>query len=133
MPGAHRTERVGDLIRAEVVEIIRRRVKDPRVGTVTVTAVEVSADLRHAKVFVSLLPTGQGAEAPAVDLDRTLAALDRASGFIRGELGRHLRMRVTPALSFHPDGTLDQAERIQQLLDQTRPGTETRPETRTGP
>lgn len=127
MPSAHRTERVGDLIRAEVVEIIRRRVKDPRVGTVTVTAVEVSADLRHAKVFVSLLPTGHVSEAATADLDRTLAALARASRFIRGELGRRLRMRVTPALSFHPDGTLNQAERIQRLLDQTRP------ETRTGP
>ncbi len=110
MLGPNRIGRVGDLIRAEVVEILRRRVKDPRVAEVTVTAVAVSADLRHAKVFVSLLQDAQ--------MTRALAGLNRAAGFIRGELGRRLRMRLIPELSFHPDATIERAERIQFLLDQ---------------
>lgn len=123
MLGPNRAGRVGDLIRAEVVEILQRRVKDPRVAQVTVTVVDVSADLRHAKVFVSLLSTVVSAPAaPDAPQDpamtRALAGLDRAAGFIRGELGRRLKMRLVPELSFHPDATLDRAERIQSLIDQ---------------
>lgn len=121
MPGPHRLERVGQLIRAELVDILRRRVRDPRVGAVTVTAVDVSEDLRHARIFVSLLPTSGPTDAGAA-IETTISGLNRASRFIRGELGRRLRMRVVPELNFRHDETLEQAEQIARLLDQTRTG-----------
>jgi ribosome-binding factor A len=105
-----RTDRVGDLMRVEIADLLLRKVKDPRIGFVTVTGVRVSADLRHAVVFVSLL--GEG---PVVA--DTLRALDRAGGFIRGELGRRLRMKYTPELVFKHDATPTQAARIEAVLD----------------
>jgi len=104
-----RAERVGDLIREELSELFLRAVKDPRVGMVTITGVTVSADLRSARVYV-VSRAGEGAE------DQTLAGLRAASGFLRGELGRRLRLRVIPELTFVGDPSLDRAMRIATLL-----------------
>src|SRR5207253_6736651 len=114
MTGHKRTDRVGDQIRMEIADILMRRVKDPRVGFVTVTAVEVTADLRQAWVYVTVLQQGpQEAE--------TLAVLARAEGFIRSELGRRLTLRNIPALTFVKDTSLDRVKRVMTLLDQVQP------------
>src|SRR6266571_2959942 len=105
MTGHKRTDRVGDQIRMEIADILTRRVKDPRVGFVTVTAVDVTADLKQARVFVTVLQQGaQEAE--------TLDALSRAEGFIRGELGRRLKLRYVPVLTFVKDTSVDRVTRI---------------------
>jgi ribosome-binding factor A len=108
--GFRRTDRVGDLMRGEIADVLLRRVKDPRIGFVTVTGVKVSPDLRHATVFVSLLDEGAVAE--------TLAALERASGFVRAELGRRMRLKYTPELSFKHDATPSRAAHLEAVLDE---------------
>jgi ribosome-binding factor A len=114
MTGFKRADRVGDQIRMEIADILMRRVKDPRVGFVTVTAVDVTADLKQAWVYVTVLQQGaQEAE--------TLDALSRAEGFIRGELGRRLKLRYVPALKFVKDTSVDRVERVMNLLDQVNP------------
>lgn len=106
-----RTDRVGDLMRGEIADLLLRRVKDPRIGFVTVTGVKVSPDLRHAAVFVSLLDEGARAA-------ETLDALDRAAGFIRAELGQRMRMKYTPELLFKRDDTPRRAGRIEAMLEE---------------
>ncbi|MBI3994782.1 MAG: 30S ribosome-binding factor RbfA [Nitrospirae bacterium] len=106
-----RSERVGDQIRMEIAEILMTKVKDPRIGFVTVTAVEVSDDLRNAKVFVSVL----GPDAP-----RSFEGLDAARSFIRSELGRRLKLRFVPELSFHEDRTAEEAEKLFKLMDEIK-------------
>jgi ribosome-binding factor A len=114
MTGFKRTERVSDQIRMEIADILMRRVKDPRVGFVTVTAVDVTVDLKQAWVYVTVLQQGaQEAE--------TLEALSRAEGFIRGELGRRLKLRYVPVLTFVKDTSVDRVTRIMNLLDQVNP------------
>jgi ribosome-binding factor A len=114
MTGFKRTERVSDQIRMEIADILMRRVKDPRVGFVTVTAVDVTVDLKQAWVYVTVLQRGaQEAE--------TLEALSRAEGFIRGELGRRLKLRYVPVLTFVKDTSVDRVTRIMNLLDQVNP------------
>jgi len=114
MTGHKRTDRVGDQIRMEIADILTRRVKDPRVGFVTVTAVDVTADLRQASVYVTVLQQGpQEAE--------TLAVLARAEGFIRSELGRRLKLRYVPELTFVKDTSLDRVKRVMTLLDEVQP------------
>ncbi len=109
--GFRRTDRVGDLMRGEIADVLLRRVKDPRIGFVTVTGVKVSPDLRHATVFVSLLDEGPAAA-------ETLAALERASGFVRAELGQRMRLKYTPELSFKQDMTPSRAARLESVLDE---------------
>lgn len=107
--GFRRTDRVGDLMRGEIADVLLRRVKDPRIGFVTVTGVKVSPDLRHATVFVSLLDEGTAAA-------ETLAALARASGFVRVELGRRMRLKNTPELFFRHDTTPSRAAHLEAVL-----------------
>jgi len=114
MVGFKRTERVSDQIRMEIADILMRRVKDPRVGFVTVTAVDVTADLKQAWVYVTVLQQG------AQEVE-TLGALSRAEGFIRGELGRRLTLRYVPALKFVKDTSIDRVTRVLNLLDEVRP------------
>lgn len=114
MMGFKRTDRVSDQIRMEIADILMRKVKDPRVGFVTVTAVDVAADLKQAWVYVTVLQ--QGAQETA-----TLEALSRAEGFIRGELGRRLKLRYVPALTFAKDTSVDRVTRVMSLLDQVNP------------
>jgi ribosome-binding factor A len=109
-----RAERVGDQIRMEIADILTRRVKDPRVGFVTVTAVDVTADLKQAWVYVTVLQQG-GQETETMD------ALTRAEGFIKGELGRRLKLRYVPELTFVKDTSIDRVNRVLNLLDEVRP------------
>ncbi len=111
MLGYKRTDRVGDQIRMEIADILGRRIKDPRLGFVTITAVDVTADLRQAWVYVTVLQEGeQGAEA--------MTTLARATGFIRGELGRRLKLRYVPELTFVRDTSVDRVQRVMTLLDE---------------
>jgi len=114
-----RNQRVADLIRHELARILREQVRDPHVGFVTVTGVELSPDLRHAKVFVSILDSDQ---------ERTLSALHRATPYIRGALGRGARLRFTPALNFIADRTAATGARVEELLRNNAPTDPTPPE-----
>ncbi len=110
MPG-RRPERLAEQIREEVSLIIAGEVEDPRVGFATVTDVKLSADLRHAKVYVSVI----GSEN---EVKGSLVALRHASGFIRHQLGAVLRMRHTPELHFAHDDVEVRAARIEELLSE---------------
>lgn len=105
-----RADRVGDLIRTEIADILLRKIKDPRVGFATMTRVEVSDDLKHAKVFFSVL----GGEK---EKKETLRGLRSAVSFIRGELGRRLKLRYTPEIVFIFDESI---ERGAKMLDTLR-------------
>ena len=105
-----RLERVNEQMKMEVSRIIQEELKDPRVGFVTVMRAEVSADLQHARVFVSCLGT------PA-EQTRTMAALTSARGFVRKLIGERIRMRYTPEIIFHLDQSLDVQFRMQETLD----------------
>jgi ribosome-binding factor A len=109
-----RTERVGDLIQQEIADILMRKVKDPRIGFVTVTSVQITADLRNAKVFVSVM--GEPAQKK-----ETLKGLNSAAKFIRGELGHRLQMKFTPELLFREDTTSEKATQVLALLDAIQP------------
>ena len=103
-----RSHRVAEQILRELSEVIRDEVKDPRLGPVTVTQVDLSPDLRHAKVYVSFLT--------AEDSDERLAILRGAGGFLRRELGRRLVMKRLPELRFFYDESFDRAERLERLI-----------------
>lgn len=109
-----RTERIGDLLRAELSELILREMRDPRVELTTISRVEVSADLGQAEVHVSVLgPEERRLEA--------VKALEGAQGFLRRELARRVSLRATPLLRFHLDRGAEHSQRISELLDKIRP------------
>ena len=109
---AHRIERVNNLIRHELCELLQRQVKDPRLGNfVIVTEVSTSSDLRHAKIFVSQMGSEQQKQ-------ETLNALAAASGFFRNELSRRLRLRRIPELSFQWDDSIERGAHLLELIDQ---------------
>ena len=113
MPGA-RMRRVNEAVREVLSSELAQGLKDPRIGFVTVTAVETSPDLRAARVFVSVLGTKEEREA-------ALAGLTSSRGFLQGRIGDELRMKRTPALSFHYDDTFERADRISRLIDEVAP------------
>lgn len=104
-----RSTRVADQIRMEVADILMRKTKDPRVGVVTVTDVELTSDLRVARIFVTTGPD-EKQEAGA------FAGLAKAAGFIRAELGRRVNLRYTPELIFQKDTTGPRGDRILSIL-----------------
>src|SRR5215216_5404645 len=108
---SQRTERIDELLRQEIGAILSREVSDPRVGFATITKVETTPDLRHAKVWVSVI--GQQKERAA-----TISALSRAMPFVRRELGRTLRLKRIPDLHVELDDTAERGTRVLQLLDE---------------
>ncbi|HUU55486.1 MAG TPA: 30S ribosome-binding factor RbfA [Armatimonadota bacterium] len=110
---SQRMERVQKLLRSEISSVLQRRLKDPRVGMVTVTEVEASPNLRHARVFVSLVK-------PEESESEALAGLKSAAGFIRRELMQVLHLRPMPVLEFEIDTALARGARTLDLLDQIR-------------
>jgi ribosome-binding factor A len=102
--------RVDEAVRAVIGEAIARDLKDPRVGFVTVTSVDTSSDLRHARVYVSVL--GSAPERAA-----SLAGLRSAHGFLQRRVAAELRLKHTPTLEFRYDDTTDRAMRISELLE----------------
>ena len=106
-----RSQRVVEQIRRELAELIRLEVKDPRVGFITLTDVEITPDYAHAKVFFTNM-TGEG------DVPEILQGLRRASGFLRRELGRRIRIHTIPELHFHYDRSVEEGSRLSQLIDE---------------
>ncbi|WP_128894199.1 30S ribosome-binding factor RbfA [Longirhabdus pacifica] len=104
-----RSNRVGEQLKKELSEILRSEIKDPRVGFVTVTGVDVTNDLSLAKVYLSVLGNEQ-------EQQQTLEALQQAMGFIRREVGKRIRLRHTPEISFKIDASIDYGSRIEHLL-----------------
>jgi ribosome-binding factor A len=105
-----RTQRIAGQVQRTLATLLRRNVKDPRVGNVTVTAVEVANDLSFARVHVLPFASTQ----PGEDL---LAGLRSASGYLRGELARELKLRHMPRLEFQLDEVLERAHRLSSLID----------------
>ncbi|ANQ85269.1 30S ribosome-binding factor RbfA [Azoarcus olearius] len=105
-----RSQRVVEQIRRELAELIRLEVKDPRVGFITLTDVEISPDYAHAKVFFTSM-TGEES------VPEILQGLRRASGFLRRELGRRVRIHTTPELHFHYDRSVEEGSRLSRLID----------------
>ncbi|MFC4023109.1 30S ribosome-binding factor RbfA [Oceanobacillus longus] len=104
-----RANRVAEQMKKELTDILARKIKDPRVGFVTVTDVEVTGDLQQAKVFISVL----GDEKKKQD---TLLGLAKAKGFIRSEIGSRIRLRKTPELTFEFDEAFEYGNRIETIL-----------------
>lgn len=105
-----RSQRVVEQIRRELAELIRLEVKDPRVGFITLTDVEITPDYAHAKVFFTSM-TGEA------DVPEILQGLRRASGFLRRELGRRIRIHTIPELHFHYDRSVEEGSRLSRLID----------------
>lgn len=109
-----RTERVGDLLRSELADLLRREIRDPRVGLASISSVEVARDFSHAKVRVSVL----GTEAERL---AAVAALDGAKGFLRRELSRRVSLRTTPELHFELDRGAERSQQMATILEGLRP------------
>ncbi len=111
MPHSYRREKLGELIAIELSDLLRTRVKDPRVGFASVTHVEVSNDLRYAKIFVSVM----GSE----DEQReTMQGLKKATGFLRHELATRIVLRYMPEIIFKLDTSIEEGTRILALINQ---------------
>ena len=114
---SRRTDRVGEAIQELVAGLLVREIKDPRIGLVTITAVRVSPDLRHARVYFSSLGDDE-------QRTRSLRGLRSAAGFIRGQIARQLNLRVAPDVVFEFDPSLEEAERLSRLLKESPPSDE---------
>ncbi len=111
MPGS-RMRRVNEAVREVLSGHITEDLKDPRIGFVTVTGVETSPDLRHARVYVSVLGSDE-------EKDAALEGLRSSAGFLQSKVAQELRMKHTPTLAFHYDESVDRGMRITKLLDNT--------------
>jgi len=108
---AHRIERINNLIRRELSELIQHELRDPRLDSfVAVTEVNTSTDLRHAKIYVSCI-SGKHEE------QKILGVLDSASGFLRTELARKIRLRRIPELNFQWDDSIEHGDRILRMIE----------------
>lgn len=105
-----RNSRIGEQMKKELSQIIQFELKDPRVGFVTVTGIEVTGDLQLAKVFVSVM----GNDEQKRD---TVAALEKAKGFLRSELGKRVQLRHIPDLQFKMDESIEYGNKIESLLN----------------
>lgn len=103
-----RSERVGDLLKEEIALIIMRKIKDPRIGFVTVTDVKVTEDLKLARVYVSVLDRE--------NTERSIEILNSARGFVHSELNKNIKMKFIPHIEFYHDGSGEYGERIDALL-----------------
>jgi ribosome-binding factor A len=108
-----RVARLNEQLRRELTQLLHFEVKDPRIGIITITDVEVTPDLYHAKVFWSTQGTPE-------ERDQALQGLRAAAGYLRGEIGRRMHIRRTPELHFTFDSTLEHAMHIERLLQEAR-------------
>lgn len=115
---SQRTERVDELLRQEIGTILGREAKDPRIGFATITEVETTPDLRHARVWVSVIGSAE-------ERERTLVALQHAMHFVRRELGPRLRLKRIPELHVRLDDSMERGTRVLHLLDELERGHET--------
>lgn len=106
-----RPRRIGEQMQRELALLIQQELKDPRLGMVTVSAVEVTRDLAHAKVYITVFD-------PQHDVEQSLAILRKAAGFLRHELGRRVVMRSLPELHFVYDTSVEQGAKLSALIDE---------------
>jgi len=111
---ARRADRVADSVRAEVADLILRELKDPRIGMVTITEVDMTDDLKHARIYFSVVGDEEARK-------KSLLGLQSAAGFLRREVGRRLKLRYAPELIFRLDSVPERAQRLAALLQSTRP------------
>jgi ribosome-binding factor A len=104
-----RAQKLGDLIQRELSELLQREVRDPRVGMITITSVDVSPDISHAKVFFTLLDKDHVPEATQ--------GLRRAAGFLRSQLAKRIKLYTTPELRFEYDESVERGDRLSRLID----------------
>lgn len=107
-----RTQRVGDQIQRELAMLIPREVKDPRLGFITVTGVDVARDIGHAKVFITIMGDND-----AEKIQQNLAVLNDAAGYLRSLLGKVMKLRSVPQLHFHYDSTVTQGAHVSALIE----------------
>lgn len=107
-----RTRRVAEQLQRELAELIRREIRDPRVGNITVSEVRVTRNLEHADVYVTAL--GAAAE----DSEQSVEALNHAAGYLRRHLGQMLKLRTVPALRFRYDDAFDRGAHLSRLIDE---------------
>jgi ribosome-binding factor A len=112
---SQRTDRVDELLRQEIGQILAKELADPRIGFATITDVETAPDLRHAKVWVSVI-------GGKTDRTETVRALQASMGFVRHELGKRLRIKRIPALHIHLDDTAERGTRVLHLLQELESG-----------
>ncbi|OHY81506.1 30S ribosome-binding factor RbfA [Marinobacter sp. AC-23] len=110
-----RIDRIGDQMQRELAQLIQREVKDPRLGMVTVNAVKVSRDLGYADIYVSLLTTEE-LTADSPEAKESVSVLNKAAGFLRGQVGRAMKLRVVPQLRFHFDALQGYSRRMDSLI-----------------
>lgn len=108
-----RAARVGEQLKKELSRLLQQELKDPRIGFVTVTSVEMSRDLEHAKVFVSVMGDEEQKK-------QTLEGLEKAKGFLRTEAGRRLGIRRTPEIVFKIDESIEHGQHISKLLEEVK-------------
>ena len=108
-----RAQRIGDQMQRELALLIQREVKDPRLGLVTITGVEVSRDVSHAKVFITVM--GKDTDEDAVV--GSVRILNDASGFLRMQLGKAMKLRTVPALHFHYDASVRRGVELSSLIE----------------
>ena len=123
-----RTQRVADFLKKELGTLIQLQIRDPRVGMVSITDVEVSRDLSHAKVFVTVMNSGLKNSEPNVaeplgeldklEIEENLKALNKAAGYLRSLLAKRLRLRTTPRLQFFYDGSIVRGQQLSSLIDE---------------
>lgn len=124
MPNTYRQEKLGELIAVELSELIRTRLKDPRVGFTSITHVEVSGDYRHAKVYVSVMGTPE-------EQAETMKGLQHATSFLRHELAGRLTLRYMPEIAFKLDHSLEKGAQILALIQQVEREDQTRAQEQT--
>jgi ribosome-binding factor A len=107
-----RSQRVGDLLREEIADIILYKLKDPRIGFITVTGVDVTADIKMAFVYISVFKEEEK--------ESTLDVLNSAKSFIRSELAKRLRMKTIPSIDFRLDSSIEYGSKIDKLLDEIK-------------
>ena len=105
----HRSNRLAETLKEEISQLIRVELKDPRIGFVTLTSVDVADDLSHAKVYISVLGTEE-------ETKTTLDTLNGASGYVRSEIGKRIRLRHVPSIVFKHDPSIQQGAHIVKLL-----------------
>jgi len=107
--GQGRPQKLGDQIQRELSDLLQRELRDPRVGMVTITSVDVSPDLSHAKVFFTILEKDK--------LPETGAGLKRSAGFLRSQLAKRIKMYTTPELRFVYDESVERGDHLSRLID----------------
>ncbi|TRX74110.1 30S ribosome-binding factor RbfA [Pseudomonas mangiferae] len=108
-----RTQRIGDQMQRELSQLIQREIKDPRLGLITITAVDVSRDLSHAKVYITVMGRDDDREHIAQNLD----ILQDAAGFLRMQLGKSMKLRSVPNLHFHYDASIRRGAELSALIE----------------